>query len=59
MPQMQTARTTTWWRRTRLIDVDEECLREAKNTVMNEIGLKHLVMFDIYDVCLLARGNVV
>ena len=38
-------------------DVDEECLREARNTVMDEIGLKHpiAIMFDIYDVCSLAR----
>ena len=25
--------------------------REARNTVMDEIGLKHPIMFDIYDVC--------
>ena len=36
-------------------DVDEGCLREARNTVMDEIGLKHPIMFDIYDVCSLAR----
>ena len=36
-------------------DVDEECFREARNTVMDEIGLKHPVLFDIYDVCSLAR----
>ena len=36
-------------------DVDEECLREARNTIMDEIGLKHPIMFDIYDVCSLAR----
>ena len=36
-------------------DVDEECLREARNTVMDEIGLKHPIMFDNYDVCSLAR----
>ena len=35
-------------------DVDEGCLREARNTVMDEIGLKHPIMFDIY-VCSLAR----
>ena len=29
--------------------------REARNTVMDEIGLKHPIMFDIYDVCSLAR----
>ena len=32
------------------------CLREARNTVMDEIGLKHPIMFDVYDVCSLARG---
>ena len=36
-------------------DVDEGCLREARNTVMHEIGLRHPIMFDIYDVCSLAR----
>ena len=36
-------------------DVEEECFREARNTVMDEIGLKHPVLFDIYDVCSLAR----
>ena len=36
-------------------DVDEKCLREARNTVTDEIGLKHPIMFDIYDVCSLAR----
>ena len=36
-------------------DVDEGCLREARDTVMDEIGLKHPIMFDIYDVCSLAR----
>ena len=34
-------------------DVDEECFREARNTVMDEIG--HPVLFDIYDACSLAR----
>ena len=33
-------------------DVDEGCLREARNTVMDE---KHPIMFDIYDVYSLAR----
>ena len=36
-------------------DVDEECLREARNAIMDEIRLKHPIMFDIYDVCSLAR----
>ena len=36
-------------------DVDEECLREARNIIMDEIGVKHPIMFDIYDVCSLAR----
>ena len=36
-------------------DLDEECLTEARNSVMHEIGLKHPIMFDIYDVCSLAR----
>ena len=36
-------------------DVDEGCIREARNTVIDEIGLKHPIMFDIYDVCSLAR----
>ena len=36
-------------------DVDEECLREAWKTVMDEIGLKHPIMFDVYDVCSLER----
>ena len=26
-------------------DVDKWCLREARNTVMDEIGLKHPIMF--------------
>ena len=30
-------------------------MREARNTVMDEIGLKHPIMFDVYDVCSLAR----
>ena len=30
-------------------------MREARNTVMHEIGLRHPIMFDIYDVCSLAR----
>ena len=36
-------------------DVDEGCIREARNTVIDEIGLKHPIMFDIDDVCSLAR----
>ena len=36
-------------------DVDEGCLREVRNTVMHGIGLRHPIMFDIYDVCSLAR----
>ena len=36
-------------------NVDEDCLREARNTVMDKIGLKHPIMFDIYDVYSLAR----
>ena len=32
------------------------CLREARNTIMDEIGLKHPIMFNVYDVCSLARG---
>ena len=36
-------------------DVDEGCLRGARNTVMHGIGLRHPIMFDIYDVCSLAR----
>ena len=36
-------------------DVDEERLRKARNAIMDEIGLKHPIMFDIYDVCSLAR----
>ena len=36
-------------------DVNEGCLREARNIVMDEIGLKHPIMIDIYDVCSLAR----
>ena len=35
-------------------DGDEECLREARHKVMYEIGLKHPIMFDIYNVCTLA-----
>ena len=36
-------------------DVDEECLREARDAIMDEIRLKHPIMFDIYVVCSLAR----
>ena len=36
-------------------DVDEERLRKARDAIMDEIGLKHPIMFDIYDVCSLAR----
>ena len=36
-------------------DVDEECLREAKNIATNEIGLKHSIVFDINGVFSLAR----
>ena len=36
-------------------DVDEERLREARDIVMGKIGLKHPIMYDIYDLCTLAR----
>ena len=39
-------------------DVDEECFREARNTVMDEIGLKHPVLFDSYDVLVGKRSKV-
>ena len=29
-------------------DVDEDYLREARNTVMDKIGLKHPIMFDMF-----------
>ena len=45
IPQTQTTKS----------NVDEECLREARNTAIDEIGLKHPIMFDVYDVCSLAR----
>ena len=36
-------------------DGDEECLREARHKMMYEIGLKHPIMFNIYNVCTLAE----
>ena len=39
-------------------DIDEECSRGVRNTVMDERGLKHLIMFDIYGVLVGRRGKI-
>ena len=36
---------------------DEEMLEKASEAVQSEIGVKHLVMYDVYNLCEMAFEN--
>ena len=38
-------------------DIDEERLRETRETVLERIGLAHPILYDIYDLCTLSRDG--